>query len=332
MRNYFYDHGIFQESAFDLPVICVGNLTVGGTGKTPHVEYLIRLLKGKKIATLSRGYKRKSKGFLLANPTVSAETLGDEPFQYYLDFPEINVAVCEKRVAGINKLREIKPETQTIILDDAFQHRAVKAGLNLLITDFYRRFDKDHMLPAGLLREPRSGANRADAVIVSKCPEKLTESQKNELKNGIGKYTKTGTPVFFSTYAYGRPVNFGCVQPLQKDVVLVTGIANAEPLLAWLQSGGYRVHEHLAFPDHHLYTEENLEKIAKTWQKYRTSGHGCSILTTRKDAVKLARPEFDAQLQAIPFFYVPIEVAFLENEAAFRQLVLRFANPEVLGK
>jgi tetraacyldisaccharide 4'-kinase len=329
LRNLLYDQGFFQATEFNLPVIGVGNLTVGGTGKTPHVEFLIRLLKGKKLATLSRGYKRKSKGFLLANTTVSAETLGDEPYQYYLDFPEITVAVCEKRVEGIQKIQQLKPETEVIILDDAFQHRAVKPKLNLLITDFYRRFDTDRMLPSGLLREPRSGAKRADAVIVSKCPENLTQEQKNDLKNGIGKYIKPGTPVFFTTYAYGNLVNFGLTQALHKAIILVTGIANAEPLLAYLKAGGFSIREHLAFPDHHPYTPEDLEKIAKTWQKEQTSGGGCSILTTRKDAVKLARPEFASVLQGLPFFYVPIEVAFLENQAAFENLVLNTAGPEV---
>src|SRR5688572_24511218 len=218
LRNFLYSQGVFKSTKFNVPVISVGNLTVGGTGKTPHVEFLLRLLKNKKTATLSRGYKRKSKGFLLAEPTVSAELLGDEPYQYYLDFPETKVAVCEKRVEGIEKLTALFPETEVIILDDAYQHQAVSPKLNLLITDFYRRFDTDLMMPTGLLREPRSGAKRADAVIVSKCPENLTQAQKTDLQNGIGKYTKSNTPVFFTTYKYGAAVNFGSVKPVSQNI------------------------------------------------------------------------------------------------------------------
>jgi tetraacyldisaccharide 4'-kinase len=322
LRNFLYDQGIFRSAKFNLPVISVGNLTVGGTGKTPHVEFLLRLLKNKKTATLSRGYKRKSRGFLLAEPTVSAELIGDEPYQYFLDFPETKVAVCEKRVEGIEKLSALFPETEVIILDDAFQHRPVKPKLNLLITDFYRRFDTDFMLPTGLLREPRSGAKRADAVIVSKCPERLGQAQKQELQNGIGKYTKSNTPVFFTTYKYGAPVNFGLEKPVFKNVILLTGIANAAPLLAYLKQENYCVLKHFAYPDHFSYRIADLEKIKASWLENQTSNGNCSIITTRKDAVKLVQPEFTSILQLLPVFYIPIEVEFLENKAAFETLIL----------
>ena len=319
LRNFLYNQGIFKASSFDLPVISVGNLTVGGTGKTPHVEFLLRFLNNYKTATLSRGYKRSTKGFVLADSTVSATTIGDEPYQYFLDFPEVTVAVCEKRVTGIRNIQELKPETEVIILDDAFQHRAVTPSLNLLITDFYRRFDADFMLPTGLLREPRSGARRADAVLVSKCPEGLNAAERSEIRNSIGKYTKTGTPVFFSAYKYGPPVAFGNASEVSKNIILVTGIANPEPLIRYLQQAGYSIAAHLNWLDHHHYTTADLEKIAQAWQEQ--SGN-CSIFTTRKDAVKLMQPEFTFSVEKLPFYYLPIEVSFLEGQAVFEQMVL----------
>ncbi|MBK0402962.1 tetraacyldisaccharide 4'-kinase [Adhaeribacter sp. BT258] len=320
LRNFLYDQGIFKSEQFDLPVISVGNLTVGGTGKTPHVEFLLRLLKDYKTATLSRGYKRSTTGFVLANPSVSAATIGDEPFQYYLDFPETTVAVCEKRAEGIQQIQERKPETEVIILDDAFQHRAVMPNLNLLITDFYRRFDTDFMLPTGLLREPRWGAKRADAVIVSKCPENLLASEKQQLENGIKKYTKTATPVFFTSYHYGETVGFGAEKVCSKNVILVTGIANPQPLITYLLEAGYAIQEHLNWPDHHHYTQPDVEKMQQVSERFRPEN--VSILTTRKDAVKLMQPAFAGTVKQLPFFYVPIEVKFLEKQAAFEQMVL----------
>ena len=320
LRNFLYDQRFFKSEKFNLPVISVGNLTVGGTGKTPHVEFLLRLLKNYKTATLSRGYKRTTTGFVLANPTVSAATIGDEPFQYYLDFPETIVTVCEKRAEGIHKIQELKPETEVIILDDAFQHRAVSPSLNLLITDFYRRFDTDFMLPTGLLREPRSGAKRADAVIVSKCPENLSTSEKLQLENGMKKYTKTATPVFFTTYNYSETVGFGAEKVCTKNIILATGIANAEPLKTYLLQNGYSILEHLNWPDHHHYTKADLHKMKQTWQK--SEAEKASILTTRKDAVKLMHPEFAEAVKQLPIFYLPIEVKFLEKQAEFEQMVL----------
>ena len=327
LRNFFYDQGIFKSEKFKLPVISVGNLTVGGTGKTPHVEFLLRLLKNYQTATLSRGYKRSTSGFVLANPTVSAATIGDEPYQYYLDFPETTVAVCEKRVEGIRQILANKPETEVIILDDAFQHRAVTPALNFLITDFYRRFDTDFMLPTGLLREPRSGAKRADAVIVSKCPEMLSASEKQQIENGIKKYTKTATPVFFTSYAYGKTVGFGAEKVCSKNVILVTGIANAEPLKTYLLEAGYNIPEHLNWPDHHHYSEADLAKIKVVYEGF--GAENASILTTRKDAVKLMQPAFAGTVKQLPFFYLPIEVKFLEKQAEFEQMVLATVKANV---
>lgn len=327
LRNYGYDLGIFRAGKFNIPVISVGNLTVGGTGKTPHVEFLLRLLATLNLATLSRGYKRKTKGFLLAGPGASAETLGDEPYQYHLDFPEVTVAVCEKRVAGIQQIMALQPATQAIILDDAFQHRAVTPTLNLLISDYYRRFDQDFMLPTGLLREPRSGARRADAVIISKCPENLSRTEQQALKASLSKYTRPGTPVFFTTYKYGKTLGFGAAKVPGKNILLVTAIANPAPLAQYLKQAGYTVLEQLAFPDHHAFTDQDLAQIKAVWQQYR--GQEAAIFTTRKDAVKLIAPAFRETVAQLPFFYVPIEVAFLADQPAFEALVRQAATVSV---
>lgn len=323
IRNFCYDQGILTTRKFDLPVISVGNLTVGGTGKTPHVEYLLRLLQGYQTATLSRGYKRLTKGFLLAKSGESALTLGDEPFQYFLDFPETTVAVCENRVTGIENIVFAKPETEIIILDDAFQHRAVTPGLNLLITDFYRRFDNDFMLPTGLLREPRGGARRADTVLVSKCPPELSAGQQAEIKKQISRYTQPGTPVYFTTFQYGEMVGFGSKKVPANNIVLVTGIANPEPLVRHLGQNQVNVLSQITFPDHHVYTQTDLVRIGKILAAINKPD--TILLTTRKDAVKLMAPELQAQVCQLPFFYLPIEVGFLagrqEFEAQVQQLV-----------
>ena len=327
IRNFLYDTNFFKSKQFNFPVISVGNLTVGGTGKTPHVEFLLRLLSAYKTATLSRGYKRTTFGFVLADEKASAEIIGDEPFQYYLDFPETTVAVCEKRVIGIEKIKMLKPETEVIILDDAFQHRAVKPGLNLLITDFYRRFDTDFMLPTGLLREPRSGAGRADAVLVSKCPATLSGPEKTALKKSIGKYLKPETPVFFTTYKYAETVAFGGQKLLSKKIILVTGIANAEPLISYLKQAGFQLLAHLNWPDHHHYSKADVLKIRQEWQS--KTEETVSILTTRKDAVKFLQPAFAQLVNQMPFFYLPIKVEFLEDREKFEAMVLKLVKATV---
>ncbi|GAB3814105.1 hypothetical protein GCM10028895_06880 [Pontibacter rugosus] len=196
LRNYLYDQRIMQSRSFELPVIAVGNLTVGGTGKTPHVEYLLRLLQQYKVATLSRGYKRQSKGFILADAQATPSLIGDEPYQYFADFKDVKVAVCEKRVKGIEELRTKVPDLQVVVLDDAMQHRPVQPSLNMLITDINRPFYKDLVLPAGRLRESRSGANRADIIVVSKCAPGMDEQAMAQVKHQVYKYTAADVPVF----------------------------------------------------------------------------------------------------------------------------------------
>ncbi|WP_299760614.1 tetraacyldisaccharide 4'-kinase [uncultured Pontibacter sp.] len=321
LRNLGYDKGILASQSFRLPVIAVGNLAVGGTGKTPHVEYLLRLLHTYKLATLSRGYKRHSKGFILADASSSAALLGDEPFQYFLDFKDVAVAVCEDRVKGIELLQERLPELEIVVLDDAMQHRPVQPSLNILITDFNRPFYKDYVLPAGRLREPRNGAKRADAIIVSKCPADLKAQEMAQIKEQVLQYTLAGTPVFFSSFSYGSPVAIGKTAPLSKNVILLTGIANAAPLKAYLASQGYALLKHLAYPDHHHYTAENLQEISQLLAQPGFSD--ATILTTRKDAVKLTDAGLKPLTAALPIFFVPIEVQFIADGDRFGDIVLQ---------
>lgn len=320
LRNTAYNKGWFTSRKFDLPVIAVGNLTVGGTGKTPHVEYLLRLLHNYKVATLSRGYKRSTKGFVLADDKATATTLGDEPFQYHSDFPEVQVAVSEKRVEGVEQLLKLSPAPEVIVLDDAMQHRAIQPSLNLLITDHNRLFFKDHMLPAGLLREPKHGARRADAIIVSKCPTTIQPSEMDSIRSRIHNYSRPDTPVFFTGFRYGQLVPMGAEKQVSKHIVLLTGIANAEPLKQYLKEHQFKLLHHASFPDHYSYSSTDLVGLKKELKKLPKD---TIVLTTRKDAVKL----MDASLQnyslQLPLFYIPIEVYFLRGGDAFNELVLQ---------
>jgi len=257
LRNKAYDRNIIQVTAFDFPVIAVGNLNTGGTGKTPQVEYLIRLLKDNyRVAVLSRGYKRKSKGFIVAGKNTTAKQIGDEPMQYFLKFPEIIVAVDANRVNGIEQLRKLEPKPDVIILDDAFQHRSVKAGLNILLTTFDKPYSKDDVLPAGDLREKRSGAKRAEIIVLTKCPDQLTEKEQFEKAKELN--PELHQTLFFSTITYDEKIvseNDSIKTDDLKDynILLVTGIAKTEPLVKFMESKGSMI-RHLKFSDHHQFT------------------------------------------------------------------------------
>lgn len=318
-RNYLYDNGILKSTAFNLPVIAVGNLTVGGTGKTPHVEYLLRLLDKYKLATLSRGYKRKTSGFILADDSSTAAQLGDEPFQYHLDFPEVSVAVCEQRVEGVQKLTQLVPETETVVLDDAMQHRSIQPSLMIMLTDFGRPFFRDHILPAGLLRESRYGARRAEVVVVSKCPLQLTSTEMADYTSRIHKYTRPGTPVFYTAYKYAEPVSIAATENVSRQIILLTGIANPLPLQEYLLSDGYEIVKTYSYPDHHTYTVQDLLQV-KAFMDNR-KGHKVSIITTSKDAVKLMAEELVAITSELPVYYLPIKVSFLKDAALFDAIV-----------
>lgn len=316
MRNNLYDTGRKPSAQFDVPVISIGNLAVGGTGKTPMVEYLIRLLHNDfTIASLSRGYGRKTKGFRIATPSDTPETIGDEPLQLYRKFGStLTVAVGEERALAIPSILDQKPQTNLILLDDAFQHRRVTPSFQILLTDFNNLFVDDYLLPAGRLRESRKGARRADAIIVTKCPPDISVDTMMEIESAIRKYSLK--PVFFAEIGYGNtvPMNVSGDYFVEK-VVLVSGIANADPLDHYVRHN-FRKQEHLRFPDHHLYTEADFNRIVEV-----ASREGAAVLTTEKDAVKL-----DARVARytgkVPFFYLPIEVSFIKTEMDFDEMIV----------
>lgn len=321
VRNRLYDAQQFRSEQFSLPVISIGNLTVGGTGKTPHVEYILRLLRGKKLATLSRGYQRQTKGYILADATANAATLGDEPYQYFQDFPEVTVAVSENRAVGIQQLLKDQPDLDAIILDDAYQHRGVTPSLNILLTDYRRLFYQDLVLPAGRLREFPGGAARADVVIVTKCDPTLDAARKESICTAVNRAANRQIPVYFTRYDYGAPVNLSQPQEPAPRILLVTAIANPAPLVQYLQQAGYQILEHFRFPDHHRYTNLDLQKIYLAWQRYTGTGK-VVVFTTRKDATKLTDAAFGPFFAQMPFFYIPIKVTFVENQANFDRLII----------
>lgn len=311
-RNRAFDTGIIKSREFDIPTICIGNISVGGTGKTPHTEYIARLL-GKRyhIAVLSRGYGRKSKGYIKADCNSTMQQIGDEPFQIKNKFKEIDVAVCEKRVNGIEQLMKEEKDIQVILLDDAFQHRHVKAGLNILLIDSNRPIWKDCVMPFGRLRERISGIRRADIVIMTKCKEMTAEQIKN-CREFIGRYKNI--PVYFSTIKYGylySLFNTGECKEIQpgSNVLLVTGIAKPQPLKAELENRGANV-TLMQYGDHHNFSSSEFEEIAK---QFKEGGNGM-IVTTEKDASRLLNREDLPQTMRDNTYVMPIEMEILNGE------------------
>lgn len=315
VRNKLYDWGILKSETFDVAVISVGNITIGGTGKTPHVEYLIsQLQQYYHIGVVSRGYKRQTKGFVPANSKSTPETIGDEPYQIYQKFSKrVKVAVCESRREGIKKLLEIDQQINLIILDDAFQHRAVSPKLSILLVDYNRPIYEDNVLPLGRLRESEGGINRSDFVIVTKCPENMTRLDYRLVSKKLD--LMTYQKLFFSRLRYDevKPVFEDdaryrvSLEALEKTdaVLLLTGIANPRPLVKYLRKFPFGIRV-CHFPDHHAFTKADLEKISKKYEQLR--GARKLIITTEKDAVRLAcNPYFPTNLK--PFtYYVPISV------------------------
>ncbi len=312
LRNILYDFGIKKSTTYTFPVICVGNLSVGGTGKSPMIEYLIRLLKSEyHLATLSRGYKRQTEGFVIADENASASSIGDEPFQFYQKFDNIIVSVDSDRVHGISQLTDLPNPPEIILLDDAFQHRKVKAGFNILLTAFDDLYTEDILLPTGNLREPRQGAKRADIIVVTKCPENLSEERKQQITNDINPLAHQ--EVFFGRIAYAKSVrNNGDQLDLEtlenRPFTLVTGIANPKPLVDHLKSLGLQF-EHLKFKDHHDFNETD---IAILKQKPL-------LVTTEKDMVRL-QPHFN---ESGSLYYLPIEIR-MDRQAQFDTLISNF--------
>ena len=325
IRNKLYDWNWLKPVSFNFPIICVGNLSVGGTGKSPMIELLISWLKPHLLpATLSRGYKRKTEGYLMAGQHITALEIGDEPMQFYLKHPEIPVAVGESRVQAIPLLLHDAPETGIILLDDAFQHRRIKAGLNIVLTAYENPFWEDHFLPMGELRDSKYSANRADIIVVTKCPEKLSPQEAENFRNEIGAYAP-GIPVYFTTLQYGEPHQLytQTPKPLQHDetILLVTGIANPRPLKAYLASRVKEVKE-INFPDHHIFDIDDLKRIKAHFSELPAAQK--RILTTEKDSVRLIK--FGKELEALELFVQPVchHVLFNEEES-FKERIINFA-------
>ncbi|HPE82501.1 MAG: tetraacyldisaccharide 4'-kinase [Aequorivita sp.] len=312
LRNFLYNKGFLKSKSYDFPVICVGNLSTGGTGKSPMIEFLISFLKDNhKIAVLSRGYKRKTSGYREVIITSSVEEVGDEPLQFKKKYPDITVAVCEDRQTGIKKLKSM---ADVVLLDDAFQHRKVKASLNILLTPFDELYMDDCMLPTGNLREPKFGAKRADVIVVTKCPENISNSTMEAVKRKLK--PKPHQEIYFSKIGYSSEIKNGAEwKPLSylknQEFFLVTGIANPKPLVEFLKNKGLNFEEK-SFPDHHNFTTAEIEVL---------KNHSL-ILTTEKDFMRL-----QPITSATEVYYLPIKTVILnEAESSFKRRIEREVN------
>lgn len=315
IRNWFFNLGILKSTSFDIPVIAVGNLSVGGTGKSPQIEYLIRLLKDEyKIAVLSRGYKRKTEGFQLVNDTCTAEDVGDEPLQFYKKFKkDVTIAVDADRTNGIQQLLQRNDRPEVVLLDDAYQHRKVMASSYILLTKYNDLFVDDFLLPTGNLRESRRGAKRAKMIVVTKCPENLSKGEQEKIVQKLN--PKSYQKVFFTTITYDENLKGAeelTIADLQdKEVLLVTGIANPTPLLNFLKEKKVSF-KHLNFPDHHNFTNQDITTIKKSFDELQSQQK--IILTTEKDYMRL-------EGKIDPLNYISIKSHFISVEKAFNSLV-----------
>jgi len=333
IRNSLYDNGFLKSSGFNIPLISVGNITVGGTGKTPHVEYLAELLHSKfKVATLSRGYKRRTRDFRIASAESSVREIGDEPLQIKKRFPGIDVAVDRKRANGIKELMSLAPWLEVILMDDAYQHRSVKPGFSILLIDYARPIDKDRLLPAGMLREPASNLNRANIILVTRSPERIKPIEFREYVNRLG--LSIGQHLYFTTMRYG---NLAPVYPETRvrdaawfkkhvgAVLIVSGIANPRPLRQYARSINTNLEE-LSFPDHHEYTPKDMEKISRTFDKLKKAHQEILLLTTEKDAMRLRDHQCEPEIRDA-MHAVRIHVHFLnDDEDDFERQILTYVN------
>ena len=318
VRNALFDMGILKSQRYDIPIINVGNLTVGGTGKTPHTEHLIRLLSPTyRVAILSRGYKRKSKGYVLATAESTVEDIGDEPWQMRQKFPDIYIAVDRNRRHGIERLcnDEATRDVEVILLDDAFQHRYVHPGLNILLIDYHRMVTDDRLLPAGRLREPKESIVRANMVIVTKCPHDIKPMGYRVIEKVLG--LMPCQDLYFSTFRYGRLRRlFGEgskeMHQVGKDchIMLLTGIASPEQMRIDLCRYAPSITP-MSFPDHHYFTEEDVEQIN---QQFASLPQPRLIITTEKDATRLRTLEGLSDLVKQNLYVLPVEVEIMRNE------------------
>jgi len=320
-RNFLYNYGILSTTVFPIPVICVGNITVGGTGKTPHTEYLADLLrKDFRVATLSRGYKRETKDFRIATAASSVREVGDEPLQIFRKFPDILVTVDRNRVHGVRKIMDLATETDVIILDDGYQHRSITPGFSILLSDFGRPVMSDHMLPYGNLREDKSNMRRADVILITKCPKNLSPIQRRLIVKEIGKPAYQN--LFFTSISYKAPLPvfgseendkgyFDLTKCAGSSIILLTGIANPKPLKEYFQKFFSEIIE-LTYPDHYSFNEQDILKISSAFNDLSASVK--YIMTTEKDAMRLREfTSFEEPVKSA-MFYVPVGITFLNDD------------------
>ena len=328
-RNMLFDMGVLKHHSFAVPIISVGNITVGGTGKTPHVEYLLKLLQEHgKVAVLSRGYRRKTSGFVLAGDDDTARTIGDEPYQIKQKFPQATVAVDKDRVRGIKRLLEMAPDMDVILLDDAFQHRYVKPGINILLVDYHRLIIYDKLLPAGRLREPLNGKDRADVVIVTKCPKELKPMEFRVLTKALELYPYQS--LYFTTFEYDDMQNISDGRRESLDsitheeyVMLLTGIASPRQLTEDLTPKIKNLTS-LSFPDHHDFSKKDIRRIN---QAFDALPRPRRIITTEKDAARLAKAEGLSDDVLKNTYVLPVHVCFmLRQETTFNENILGYVR------
>ena len=315
LRDFFYRKGVLKGIEFDIPVISVGNLSLGGAGKTPHIEYLIRLLSPYiSVATLSRGYKRKTKGFRLVNAGDDAKMVGDEPLQFKRKFSDLLVTVSESRTFAVPRIMQLRPDIQTVLLDDAFQHRSIKPGLNILLTEYKYPFTRDFLLPSGRLREWRSSYKRADMIIISKCPDKISEEDRGAIIREVKPFDHQR--VYFSKYSYSNPFyifnkSYEINLDTGADVLLICAIARTDYLLDYLNEKVNRV-QVMEYEDHHYFTKYDIAQLQSSFE--RLEGRRKIILTTEKDAMRMELHHKFIVEHKLPMFVLPIEVKFMDED------------------
>ena len=333
IRNTLYDNGLFKATGFNIPVLSVGNITVGGTGKTPHVEYLVDLLTGEyRVATLSRGYRRNTRDFRVASESSTAREIGDEPLQIKRRFPQAVVAVDRKRVNGISEIMKLTPTAEVIILDDAYQHRSIRPGFSILLIDYHRPIDRDQLLPAGMLREPARNRNRANMILVTRSPERIKPIELREYVNRMD--LCIGQHLFFTTIRYDNlvPVYEDCpardaawYKANAGGVLILSGIANPRAIRQYARSISTQISE-LTFPDHHRYKRKDLDRINMRFAELVQHWKEVLVLTTEKDAVKLRDLDPDPAVRKA-MHAVRIRVHFLNDDKDnFDQQIKRYVT------
>ncbi|HLF35918.1 MAG TPA: tetraacyldisaccharide 4'-kinase [Cyclobacteriaceae bacterium] len=320
IRNSLYDIGILKSIEFDVPVISVGNLRVGGTGKTPMTEYIASSISAKyKTGLLSRGYGRNTQGFRMVTEGESSLTVGDEPWQMFRKFGNtLSIAVGEDRLLAIPEMLAEMNRRAVIVMDDAFQHRQVKPSINIMLTSWSKPFYEDHILPYGMLREFRSSAKRADIIVVSKCPEDISTTEMEQIKRSVGIYAEAAE-TFFSYIEYNDLVPFTRPDTNPgRHILLVTGVADPDPLVRYINNR-FIIHRHFKFPDHHIFSERDCRNIKSAYDAM--DNHDKCVLMTEKDMIRISTGNSGLFLQTLPMFYIPIRFKFIRDGNIFEDMI-----------